>query len=215
MARGAQGRPAAGTLLPRRLHPPRTGRRHRPAEPARGLRHPLPDRRRDAATIAADPRHLGAEIGFLAVLHTWGQNLQSSSAPALRRAGRGPGARRRSAGSPAGRASSCRCASSRSLFRGQFLAALDAAFQAGELSFHGQLAELAEPAPVRAVPRRRPWRHVGGLRQAALRRSGAGAQVSRPLHPPGRHLQPPAGPDRGRQRRASAGRTTGIMTARR
>jgi len=26
-------------------------------------------------TIAADPRHLGALIGFLAVLHTWGQNL--------------------------------------------------------------------------------------------------------------------------------------------
>ncbi len=26
-------------------------------------------------TIAADPRHLGAQIGFLAVLHTWGQNL--------------------------------------------------------------------------------------------------------------------------------------------
>ena len=25
--------------------------------------------------IAADPEHLGAEIGFLAVLHTWGQNL--------------------------------------------------------------------------------------------------------------------------------------------
>jgi hypothetical protein len=25
--------------------------------------------------IAADPKHLGAEIGFLAVLHTWGQNL--------------------------------------------------------------------------------------------------------------------------------------------
>jgi Transposase zinc-binding domain len=25
--------------------------------------------------IAADPRHLGAQIGFLAVLHTWGQNL--------------------------------------------------------------------------------------------------------------------------------------------
>ena len=24
--------------------------------------------------IAADPRHLGAEIGFLAVLHTWGSN---------------------------------------------------------------------------------------------------------------------------------------------
>src|SRR6202020_1004020 len=26
-------------------------------------------------TIAADPKHLGAEIGFLAVLHSWGQNL--------------------------------------------------------------------------------------------------------------------------------------------
>src|ERR1700693_5526689 len=28
------------------------------------------------STIAADPRHLGAEIGFVGVLHTWGQNLQ-------------------------------------------------------------------------------------------------------------------------------------------
>jgi hypothetical protein len=26
-------------------------------------------------TIAADPKHLGAEIGIVAVLHTWGQNL--------------------------------------------------------------------------------------------------------------------------------------------
>ncbi len=34
--------------------------------------------RASAATlleVAADPRHLGAEIGFLTVLHTWGQNL--------------------------------------------------------------------------------------------------------------------------------------------
>ena len=29
-------------------------------------------------TIAADPRHLGAEIGLLAVLHTWGQNLHQN-----------------------------------------------------------------------------------------------------------------------------------------
>ena len=27
-------------------------------------------------TIAADPRHLGADIGFLAVLHTWDQTLR-------------------------------------------------------------------------------------------------------------------------------------------
>lgn len=26
--------------------------------------------------VAADPKHLGAELGFLAVLHTWGQGLQ-------------------------------------------------------------------------------------------------------------------------------------------
>lgn len=26
--------------------------------------------------IAADPKHLGAQIGFIAILHTWGQNLQ-------------------------------------------------------------------------------------------------------------------------------------------
>jgi predicted Zn-ribbon and HTH transcriptional regulator len=28
--------------------------------------------------IAADPKHLGAEIGFLSVLHTWGQKLQAN-----------------------------------------------------------------------------------------------------------------------------------------
>src|SRR6266404_260041 len=62
-------------------------------------------------TIAADPRHLGAEIGVVAVLHSWGQNLQphphihvSSPAAAYRRTER--------AGSPAGRASSFRSASS-------------------------------------------------------------------------------------------------------
>ena len=43
--------------------------------------------RTSAATlleIAADPKHLGAEIGFLSVLHTWGQNLQHSSPHSLR-----------------------------------------------------------------------------------------------------------------------------------
>jgi hypothetical protein len=28
--------------------------------------------------IAADPKQLGAQIGFLAVLHTWGQNLHQN-----------------------------------------------------------------------------------------------------------------------------------------
>jgi len=26
--------------------------------------------------VAADPKHLGAAIGFLSILHTWGQTLQ-------------------------------------------------------------------------------------------------------------------------------------------
>jgi hypothetical protein len=29
-------------------------------------------------TLARDPKHLGAEIGFFAVLHTWGQNLRQN-----------------------------------------------------------------------------------------------------------------------------------------
>ena len=32
-------------------------------------------------TIAADPRHLGARLGFLAVLHTWNHKLLSSAHP--------------------------------------------------------------------------------------------------------------------------------------
>jgi hypothetical protein len=45
-------------------------------------------------TIAADPKHLGAEIGFLAVLHTWGQNLHHHPHVHLCRAGRRAVARR-------------------------------------------------------------------------------------------------------------------------
>ena len=28
--------------------------------------------------LAADPKHLGAEIGFFSILHTWGQTLQAN-----------------------------------------------------------------------------------------------------------------------------------------
>ena len=40
--------------------------------PATSCFAPRPTR---CALSAADPRHLGAEIGFIAILHTWGQNL--------------------------------------------------------------------------------------------------------------------------------------------
>jgi hypothetical protein len=42
------------------------------------------------STLAATPRRLGAEIGVLAVLHTWGQALTHHSPRPLRRAGRRP-----------------------------------------------------------------------------------------------------------------------------
>ena len=38
--------------------------------------------------VAADPKHLGAKIGFLSILHTWGQNLLRASSRPLRDSGR-------------------------------------------------------------------------------------------------------------------------------
>ena len=55
---------------------------HRRTEPALALtsRRPLLDLLFDASSqtlleVAADPKRLGAEIGFLSILHTWGSNL--------------------------------------------------------------------------------------------------------------------------------------------
>ena len=94
--------------------------------------------------IAADPRHLGAEIGLVAVLHTWGQNLQHHPHVHCVVPGGGPSLDGR-------RWVSCRPGFflpvrllSR-LFRRLFLNELRAAFEAGELGFFGELAALAEP----------------------------------------------------------------------
>ncbi len=79
MARCASVRVAAGALLPRRLHLAGAGGRDRVPEQARGVRHPVPRCGRcDARHIAADPKHLGAEIGAVALLHTWGQTLHQN-----------------------------------------------------------------------------------------------------------------------------------------
>ena len=94
--------------------------------------------------IAADPKHLGAEIGILAVLHTWGQNLQHH--PHVHCVVPGGGL------SPNGsRWIACRPGFflpvrilSR-VFRGKFLAMLRNAFDRGRLTFHGGLSGLAEP----------------------------------------------------------------------
>ena len=94
--------------------------------------------------IAADPKHLGAEIGFLAVLHTWGQNLQHH--PHVHCVVPGGGL------SPDdSRWIACRPGFlfpvevlSR-VFRGKFLSSLRAAFDQGKLSFHGKLSALNAP----------------------------------------------------------------------
>jgi len=96
------------------------------------------------ATIARDPQHLGAEIGFFAVLHTWGQNLLHH--PHLHCVVPGGGL------SPDENWVSCRPGFflpvrvlSR-LFRRLFLKRLEAAFRKGKLSFFGELAGLHDPA---------------------------------------------------------------------
>ena len=108
-------------------------------------------------TIAADPRHLGAEIGFFTVLHTWGQNLLHH--PHLHCVVTGGGL------SPDGsRWIACRTGFflpvkvlSR-LFRRLFVEALEKAFDTGELQFFAALASLRDRDVFR--------RHLAPVRQA-------------------------------------------------
>ena len=94
--------------------------------------------------IAADPKHLGAETGFIAILHTWGQNLLHH--PHLHCVVPGGGL------SPDGqRWIACRPGFflpvrvlSR-LFRRRFLTMLQQAFAAGSLTFHNALPKLTDP----------------------------------------------------------------------
>jgi hypothetical protein len=94
--------------------------------------------------IAADPKHLGAEIGFLAILHTWGQNLQHHPHVhcVVPGGGLAPDGSRWIACRP-GFFLPVRVRSR--VFRGKFLALLRSAFERGRLSFHGKLAPLANP----------------------------------------------------------------------
>ena len=100
--------------------------------------------------LAADPRRLGAQIGFTAVLHTWGQNLLFH--PHLHCVVTGGGL------SPDG----ARWTSARQryllpvkvlgkLFRGKFLAGLQQAYRAGELRLTGSTASLATLARFRRL----------------------------------------------------------------
>jgi len=94
-------------------------------------------------TIAADPKHLGAEIGFMAILHTWGQTLTHHPHIHCVVPGGGLSADGR-------RWIACRPGFflpvhvlSR-LYRRLFLEELQAAFDSGRLTFFSDLAGLAE-----------------------------------------------------------------------
>jgi hypothetical protein len=109
--------------------------------------------------IAADPKHLGAEIGMVAVLHTWGQALQHHPHLHCVVPGGGP--------SPDGtRWVGCRpgfflpVRVLSTLYRRLFLTMLQAAFDEGRLEFFCELAALAKPAAFAALLkplRKAPW----------------------------------------------------------
>jgi hypothetical protein len=100
--------------------------------------------------IAADPKHLGANIGFMAVLHTWGQNLHLH--PHVHCVVPGGGI-----SWDGTRWISCRpgfflpVRVLRRLFRGRYLALLRTAFRQGLLKFHGQQHMLADPEAFAAL----------------------------------------------------------------
>lgn len=109
--------------------------------------------------IAADPKHLGAEIGFITILHTWGQNLLHH--PHLHCVVPGGGL-----SADGERWISCRPKFFLSvkvlsrLFRRLFLARLQAAFNAGHLRFFNALEPLQTPrefARYLAPLRRAKW----------------------------------------------------------
>ena len=108
--------------------------------------------------IAADPKHLGAQIGFFSILHTWGQTLTVH--PHLHCVVPGGGL-----SLDGSRWVACRRARfflpvrvlSRR-FRKLYLRYLEQAYAAGKLQFHGDLERLSQPqafarhlAPLRKI----------------------------------------------------------------
>jgi len=91
--------------------------------------------------VAADPKHLGAQIGFLSVLHTWGQNLlhHPHIHCVIPSGGLAPDHTRWIHPRypfflPVGVLGR--------VFRGKFVAGLKQRFQQGQLTFHGVLKPL-------------------------------------------------------------------------
>jgi hypothetical protein len=94
--------------------------------------------------VAANPKRLGARIGFLAVLHTWGQNLMHH--PHVHCVVPAGGISPDGAAWVPGREDFFLPVRALSrVFRGKFIAFLKKAVSRGELEYHGGLSPLAEP----------------------------------------------------------------------
>ena len=125
-------------------------------------------------TLASNPRRLGALIGGLAVLHTWGQALTHH--PHVHCVVPGGGLSPDGAKWISGRASFFLAVKPLAmLFRRLFLERLKRAFDAGALGFFGDLAHLSDPAAFFA--------HV-----AAMRRVGWVVYAKRPFGGPAQVL---------------------------
>jgi hypothetical protein len=109
--------------------------------------------------IGADPKYLGAEIGFLGVLHTWGQNLQHH--PHIHYVIPAGGLaldHSRWIRAPTSFFLPVRVLSK--VFRGKFIDGLTRLFRAHKLGFHGSLRGMADPKLFGQFRRqlfRKPW----------------------------------------------------------
>src|ERR1700693_2540420 len=109
--------------------------------------------------IAVNPKYLGANIGFLAVLHTWGQNLQHHPHVhcVIPAGGLAPDPARWIR-APTSFFLPVRVLSK--VFRGKFVDGLKRLFQAKKLGFHGALRSLADWKQFRSFLRqlfRKDW----------------------------------------------------------
>ena len=132
-------------------------------------------------TVARDPRHLGADLGFLAVLHTWGQTLHHH--PHLHCVVPGGGL------SP-DRTQWLACRPTFFLpvrvlsrvFRRLFLTRLCQSHAEGRLTFTGHCHTLAAPQPWQQFLASLQDARLGRLCQPPFWWPCAGPQISGPLH---------------------------------